>query len=290
MVKSSLVIYLIYKTTNLINGKIYIGMHKQNNELFDGYYGSGKLLLHAIKKYGKENFIRETLFTFDSLREARDMEKMLVNIEFCKRFDTYNISEGGTGGNTMIGSDYFSKKNSIEKRKATKIKNGTFKISAKYIEKFRNNMKKNRIQPNNKGRIHSGEALKNMRNASENKRGKRMWITDGVNDVLIEKDKQFNLEVWKIGKSNKYFLGKKHNQRTKSKISNTLSGDSWYTNGSINLRVKTGEYPPSGFKRGMTQIHDKMWITNGIASKLIRKNELIADGWWKGRTFKRKNK
>ena len=45
----------IYKTTNLINGKIYIGQHKSSS--FDtNYYGSGKLLIKALKKYGKENF------------------------------------------------------------------------------------------------------------------------------------------------------------------------------------------------------------------------------------------
>ena len=47
----------IYKTTNLINGKIYIGQHRVNNDVIDkNYFGSGKLLLEAIKKYGKENF------------------------------------------------------------------------------------------------------------------------------------------------------------------------------------------------------------------------------------------
>lgn len=47
----------IYKTTNLINNKIYIGQHKVKEEKIDNsYYGSGKLIIQAIKKYGKENF------------------------------------------------------------------------------------------------------------------------------------------------------------------------------------------------------------------------------------------
>jgi hypothetical protein len=44
--------YFIYKTTNLLNGKYYIGMHV-TNQIDDGYLGSGKYLNNAIKKYGK---------------------------------------------------------------------------------------------------------------------------------------------------------------------------------------------------------------------------------------------
>ena len=44
---------IIYKTTNLINGKIYIGMSKNKKE---NYLGSGIYLKYAIDKYGKENF------------------------------------------------------------------------------------------------------------------------------------------------------------------------------------------------------------------------------------------
>ena len=45
----------IYKTTNLINGKIYIGQHTTDN-INDRYLGSGVYFLRAVKKYGKKNF------------------------------------------------------------------------------------------------------------------------------------------------------------------------------------------------------------------------------------------
>ena len=46
--------YYLYKTTNLLNGKIYYGQHKGN--FCDNYLGSGKYIKYAINKYSKENF------------------------------------------------------------------------------------------------------------------------------------------------------------------------------------------------------------------------------------------
>ena len=50
--------YTVYKTTNLLNNKIYIGLH-ETEDLNDSYLGSGILLKQAIKKYGSNNFKKE---------------------------------------------------------------------------------------------------------------------------------------------------------------------------------------------------------------------------------------
>lgn len=86
----------VYKTTNLINGKIYIGVHSTNN-LDDGYLGSGNLIVQSIKKYGKENFSREILEYFDTREEAYFKESEIVSSEFILRDNVYNITEGGMG-------------------------------------------------------------------------------------------------------------------------------------------------------------------------------------------------
>lgn len=89
--------YLIYKTTNLLNNKIYIGSHRTDN-IEDDYLGSGTLLKQAIKKYGKENFIKEILYVFDNADEMVQMERKLVNEEFINQRNTYNMEIGGSGG------------------------------------------------------------------------------------------------------------------------------------------------------------------------------------------------
>lgn len=93
--------YLVYKTTNLVNGKIYIGKH-ETNDINDGYLGSGNLIRRAIKKYGRENFKREILFECSSKEEMDIKEAELVNEEFLKRDDVYNIKLGGDGGFDFI--------------------------------------------------------------------------------------------------------------------------------------------------------------------------------------------
>ena len=86
----------LYETTNLINNHKYIGVHETNN-INDRYLGSGKLIKLAIKKYGRENFVREILKFFDNKKDAYKFEKYIVNAEFINRDDVYNITEGGMG-------------------------------------------------------------------------------------------------------------------------------------------------------------------------------------------------
>lgn len=70
--------YGIYKITNLLNGKMYIGQHTTSN-LDDGYMGSGKLLKRAIAKYGRENFRKEWLMFCEDADELNYMERVYVD-------------------------------------------------------------------------------------------------------------------------------------------------------------------------------------------------------------------
>lgn len=88
---------IIYKTTNLLNGKFYVGKDAKNNP---DYYGSGLILNKAIKKYGKENFKKEILEVCSSKTELNDREKYWIN-ELSATTLGYNIALGGAGGDTL---------------------------------------------------------------------------------------------------------------------------------------------------------------------------------------------
>lgn len=89
--------YLIYKITNLLNGKIYIGQHK-TDDLEDDYWGSGIGIQRAIHKYGIENFVFTVLIDLKNEEEMNLLEELVVNEDFISRPDVYNMKVGGIGG------------------------------------------------------------------------------------------------------------------------------------------------------------------------------------------------
>ena len=92
---------IVYKTTNLINGKFYIGQDFHNDE---NYYGSGLLLNKAIKKYGKNNFKKEILEKCESKQHLNEREVYWIKTlnGQCSQIG-YNLSDGGQTGRAHLG-------------------------------------------------------------------------------------------------------------------------------------------------------------------------------------------
>lgn len=96
----------IYKTTNLVNKKIYIGLHRVNNDKIDPkYFGSGLHLKRAIEKYGLENFICEVL-EWCATEEALSVQEKywITHFNALDKEIGYNIQDGGVGGFGHIDS------------------------------------------------------------------------------------------------------------------------------------------------------------------------------------------
>ena len=93
----------VYKTINLIDGKIYIGKDVKNNP---NYLGSGIILKNAIKKYGRDSFKKEILE--DEIEDKKTLsEREIYWIAYFNsnnKLVGYNLTKGGDGGDTTTNN------------------------------------------------------------------------------------------------------------------------------------------------------------------------------------------
>ena len=241
-----MVFYTIYKITNKINGKFYIGKHQTIN-LNDGYMGSGNLIKAAIKKYGKENFTKEILFIFNTEDEMNSMEKTLVTIGE----DSYNLCYGGKGGFGHINDG-----------------------SIKHIERCKSAYEKVKNNPNwgiytfTKGDPRSQEIQKIASTKANNKR-KQDGLTESHKAKISVKQTQNNSMVnrcWCVptdstnfNKDKKVFL--------KEKIP-----DGW-------IHITEARE----LKKRKTNTYGGFWIFNPNTKQNRYCRDVIPDGWFKGR-------
>lgn len=197
--------FIIYKTTNTTNGKIYIGKHKTSN-LDDGYVGSGKNLKHAIAKYGIENFTKEVLFIFDNEAEMNSKEAEIVNEEFILREDTYNICIGGQGGFEYINSNGLRGcYNEKTRKKISKTLKGRPPSNAT-IEAIKKSHSLGKHKYDTfSGKTHTYESKQKMKKSknvgTSNSQFGTMWITDGKENKKIKKDVDIMPDGWYKGRT-----------------------------------------------------------------------------------------
>lgn len=219
--------YTIYKITNLINGKIYIGKHK-TNDIHDGYMGSGKLLGAAIKKYGVENFRKEILHIFESEDEMNIKESEIVSPAFVALESNYNLCPGGHGGFGYINDSGLN-------------------VSGK--------LHKSRIETDPSYR--EAASLWSKKGADTIK---RLLQTDSEfsrrrSDKISQKVKSY------YQNNGSHWTGQKHRDETRKLISekskgkgagekNSQFGSQWITNGIINQKISKEVQIPTGWRKG----------------------------------------
>lgn len=175
--------YLVYRTTNHVNGKFYIGCHK-TSKLNDGYLGSGKRLKRAIKKYGRENFSTSIVQIFTNEEDMFAFERALVTV--CKNDPyCYNIADGGRGG---WGHIEWTDEMRAEKAAILHRINSCPELSAK--------RKANAAARNN-----SEEA---RRKRSESLKGRRTWLGKKHSEASKNKIGQANAKH-QLGENNSQF-------------------------------------------------------------------------------------
>ena len=193
--------HYLYKTTNLINKKYYYGMHSTSN-LDDGYLGSGLKLRRSIRKYGKENFVKEILQFFENRDDLINGEIKLITEQVIDDPLSMNLMCGGNGGlNNKNG--FLNKNIAIKARLITnKILHYKLQNDLEYRERvcksISDGVKKwlhNRGKAAWTGKKHSEETKKKM---SESAKGLQVgekngsfgtcWITNQIENKKIKKE------------------------------------------------------------------------------------------------------
>lgn len=200
--------HFIYKTTNRLNEKFYVGMHSTNN-LEDGYLGSGKRLWYSIQKYGLENHECEILEFLPSREDLKGREAEIINEELLANPLCMNLKFGGEGGWDHInnGETWFG----VGNLKNPNIREKTFearKLRLETDEDFRQREKAKAAKAFEKyrelyprsaffGRNHTEETKEKMRKSKNvgetNSQFGTCWI---FNEVETKKIKREELQIW----------------------------------------------------------------------------------------------
>jgi len=114
-----------YKTVNKVNGNYYYGVRTLLREA-DPYLGSGSRIKQAIKKYGRESFVRQDLVTFTLFKEGLEWERGILTEEVLADPKCYNLKPGGAGGSLPW----------TEEKKRRVVEEGTYKKSTETREKL----------------------------------------------------------------------------------------------------------------------------------------------------------
>lgn len=206
-------VYYIYKITNLINSKYYIGMHVSNS-FTNNYMGSGSLIKKAISKYGIENFSKEILACSFNREYLAELEEMFITQELVNDKNCYNLKLGGVGG-------WIQKSPTPDTReKISKALKGRA-----FSEQHRENLSKASSYKSQSHKEKISKALKGRSFSDEHKKH------------LKENHADFS------GSSNPFF-GKKHSEETKCKLRNA----DYSTRTGEHHHMKRPELSPAGKK------------------------------------------
>lgn len=189
----------IYVTTNLVNGKKYIGL-SYAKKVDESYLGSGRYLKDAIKKYGKDNFSKIVIDVANTKAELEELELYYIQegfgVNVARDDKWYNIKEGKqSGGSGWAGYSYDDHKARVEKMYETRKRNGNTHLSEERIEEMRRATIDRFKDP--KERLKTSQATKRAMNRADvvlRMRGRKHVVPQEVKDKLYEGRKQIGLE------------------------------------------------------------------------------------------------
>lgn len=164
----------VYKVTNIVNNKIYIGQHCSST--FDeSYYGSGSYFIRALNKYGKENFKREIIEQCDDFETLNNREEYWIqyylDLGYVFGKSIYNLKKTAIGGDTYTFVPE-------EHRAQHKMRLSKTITGRSQLEETRK-----KISESNRGKKKSENQITKM--IISEKASKKHWYTNGIDNKLI---------------------------------------------------------------------------------------------------------
>lgn len=198
MARKEKTIHYLYKTTCIITGRWYIGMHSTCN-MDDGYMGSGKRLRYSMRKHGKENHVKEILEFFETRELLIEAEKKSITEDMVLDENCMNLMGGGTGG--FVSEEHYikmrekSSKHQKEKWLDVEYRENILKHLKINMVKSHSEETKNKIRLINIGKQHSDETKNKISESSKgngvgemNSQYGTCWITKDSTNKKIKKD------------------------------------------------------------------------------------------------------
>lgn len=291
----------IYLTTDLINGRKYIGKHKANQFEPHRYLGSNKHLKARIAKYGKENFTCEMLqecFSFDEMNEAE--KYWIAKYDALASSEFYNLASGGEGGSPMLNR--------------IRINNGAIERRIFKDEPIPEGFVRGRLYQD------SGAKISAAKKGKPSKSKGKIWINNGIEQTMADTCPEgwiegrlylnrTNLILYNNGLENKYFS--EDSDIPEGYVKGAIPGarDSnnrgriAYTDGVHHIYLKPEDEPPEGYVKGYSRdrklknsnssaryAKGKKWYNNGIEQKYFSPEDDIPEGWKPGTCKHRSHK
>lgn len=257
----------IYLTTNMINGKKYIGQHSTFN-MDDGYMGSGKILLRAFNKYEKKNFDKEILHYCESQSELNFLEEQYIIWYETLSPKGYNLT---TGGKENFEYCEKTKKLLIDSHKGYQ-----------YTELQRINHKRAMNKPEVKKKL-SNKSKENWADPE-----KREKFTKALNSEEVKERRKKSFAGFKHSDECKIRMSEFHRNRIRPKNRKHIYNPETLERRMINI----DEEIPEGFLFGWGKKASKIRIYNPetLERRTINIDEEIPEGFIKGlgKTKKRK--
>jgi group I intron endonuclease len=211
---------VIYKITNIINNKIYIGQDKNNKPY---YLGSGDLIKLSIKKYGKENFKKEILQICESQDELNYYERYYISLyDSTNKIIGYNISFGGTNG-TM-----FNRQHSEETKNKISLSHLGKEKSDEHKENFLKSLTGKKISDETKQKMSNSNLYKGKKKGNLSEETK-LKISKSKTGKKMSDEVKKKMSETRVGVNNGFY-GKKHSEtfmkkKRKSIIQLTLNNE-----------------------------------------------------------------